>query len=171
MVARARYGITNLVRTYSDPGELLARANEFLAAALPAGRFVTLAVCRYSREGELAAAVAGHPRPLLLEQRGALEEIVLPHNPPLGLDPGVPFASEIVRLSPGPILLLYTDGITDSRQGGRLFGLEGITTFWREAQSCPLPDLPETLCRESERFHEDRQTQDDRLVLVAQFIG
>ena len=31
MAARARYGITNLVRTYSDPGELLARANEFLA--------------------------------------------------------------------------------------------------------------------------------------------
>ena len=87
------------------------------------------------------------------------------------LDPGVPFACETVRFSPGPILLLYTDGITDSRRGGKLFGLEGITTFWREAQSCPLPDLPETLCRESERFHEDRQTQDDRLVLVAQFIG
>ena len=169
MAARARFGITNLVRSYPDPAELLARANDFLADVLPAGRFVTLAVCRYSREGELAAAVAGHPRPLRLEQGGALEEIVLPFNMPLGLDPGVPFASDTVRFSPGPILLLYTDGITDSRRGGKLFGLEGITTFWREAQSCPLPDLPETLCRESERFHEDRRTGDDRLVLLAQF--
>ena len=83
MAARARFGITNLVRTYSDPGELLARANDFLADVLPAGRFVTLAVCRYYREGELAAAVAGHPRPLRLEQGGALEEIVLPPNLPL----------------------------------------------------------------------------------------
>ena len=78
MAARVRCGITDLAHTYHDPGELLARTNEFLADALPAERFVTLVVCRYSGEGELVAAVAGHPRPLRLEQGGALEEIVLP---------------------------------------------------------------------------------------------
>ena len=171
LAARARYGITSLARTCEDPAELLARANEFLANALPAGRFVTLVVCRYSGEGELVAAAAGHPRPLRLEPEGELEEIVIPANLPLGLDLGAPFVSKAVRFSQGPILLLYTDGITDSRQGGKLFGVEGITSVWRDAQSCPLADLPETLCRESERFHEDRRSQDDRLVLVAQFSG
>jgi serine phosphatase RsbU (regulator of sigma subunit) len=171
MAARVRHGITDLAHTYPDPGELLAQTNELLAGILPGERFVTLVVCRYSREGELVAAVAGHPRPLRLEQGGALEEIVLPPNLPLGLDPGVPFASETVRFSQGPILLLYTDGITDSRRDGKLFGVEGITAVWRDAQSCPVPDLPEILCRESERFHEERRSQDDRLVLVAQFTG
>ena len=140
---------------------------------------MTLVVCRYSGEGELVAAAAGHPRPLRLEPEGELEEIVIPANLPLGLDLGAPFVSKAVRFSQGPILLLYTTGrrsgrvrrITDSRQGGKLFGVEGITSVWRDAQSCPLADLPETLCRESERFHEDRRSQDDRLVLVAQFSG
>ena len=168
MAARVRYGIANLARTYPDPSELLARANEFLAEFLPPDRFVTLALCRYSREGELVAAVAGHPRPLRLEPGGELEEIALPPNLPLGVGASAPFGSRSLRFPPGPILLLYTDGISESRRGGKLFGLEGITRVWRDAKTCPLPELAETLCRESERFHEDRRSQDDRLVLVVQ---
>ena len=74
-----------------------------------------------------------------------------------------------VVFPPGDVLLLYTDGITDSRRDGSSFGVEGIAAVWRDAQSGPLSDLPETLCRESERFHEDRRSQDDRLVVLAQF--
>ncbi len=101
MAARARHGISDLVRTCPDPdpAELLARANEFLTEVVPAGRFVTLVFCHHSGEGELGAAVAGHPRPLRLVQGGAPEEIVLPPNMPLGLDSNATFASETIRFS------------------------------------------------------------------------
>jgi len=171
MAARARHGITKLAGTCSNPGELLVQSNEFLAQTLPAGRFVTLVVCRYARNGELLAAVAGHPFPLRLERGGELAEIVLPTNIPLGLDHDASFASGSGRLSEDPVLLLYTDGITDSRRRGQLFGLEGIGSVWRDSRSRPLSDLPKTLCCESERFHEDRRSQDDRLVVLAQFGG
>ncbi len=170
MAAQARRGISELARTCGDPSELLAQANRLLADVISADRFVTLVICRYSAAGELAAAVAGHPPPVRLEQGGTLEEIDLPANLPLGVGASELFAGGTVPFASGAALLLYTDGIAESRRGGALFGVEGITAVWRDVASCcPLSDLPAALCRASERFHEERRSQDDRLALVARF--
>ncbi len=169
MAARARSAISRLARVYGDPEELLTRANEALSHILPTGRFVTLTVCRYSGEGKLLAAVAGHPRPLHLERGEAPAEIRLPPNVPLGLDLKGPFLAASTLLSHAPALLLYTDGVTDSRREGEFFGLEGIARVWKDSSSRPVCEFPDALCRESECFHDIRGAQDDRLVLLARF--
>ena len=171
MAARARHGITSLIQSSPQPGALLTRANEFLADALPAGRFVTLVVCGYGWNGELSAAVAGHPRPLHLKSGGPVSEIALPTNLPLGIDREAPFAGKTTCLSGDPIVLFYTDGVSDSRREGRLFGLEGIHTVWRDFCGRPLSDVASLIVSESERFHSDRGSHDDRLALLAHFGG
>ena len=170
MAARVRYGITNLAHTYHDPGEF-CRERTSCWRSPPRGAIRDPGGLPLLRKRELIAAVAGHPRPLRLEQGGALEEIVLSPNLPLGVGAMATFRSGAAHFPPDSVLLLYTDGVSDSRRGGKLFGVEGISSVWRDAASCPLPELAGSVCRESERFHEDRRSQDDRLVLAAQFSG
>ena len=63
--------------------------------------------------------------------------------------------------------MLYTDGITESRREGRLFGVEGIAKVWRGMTSCTLDELTSTLCSRSAEFHAPDLPSDDRLVLAA----
>jgi anti-sigma regulatory factor (Ser/Thr protein kinase) len=171
MAARVRQTLANLGRADDDPGELLNRANRVLKETLPAGRLVTAVVCRCSREGELTAAVAGHPRPLRLEEGGGAEEISLPPNAPLAAVSGKSFATGTLRLSPGQTLLLFTDGISESRHADEFFGTEGIARVWRKMRGRPIAQFADTLCRESERFHRNGHSRDDRLVLAARLVG
>lgn len=159
-----------LGREICAPGELLARANHVLKDSLPAGRYVTVVVCRWSKDEKLEAASAGHPRPLRLEHGGAAEEVDLPSHLALGAAGDRPFATRTFHLCPSQTLLLYTDGVIESRQAGELFGVVGITNVWREARGRSLSEFTHTLCRESACFHERGRARDDRLALAARLV-
>jgi hypothetical protein len=64
-------------------------------------------------------------------------------------------------------LLLYTDGITESRRGGEFYGVGGIAGFWREARTLSLDEVTAGIVRSSEAFHEPALPGDDRLALAA----
>lgn len=169
MAARARFAIAAAATAggVDDLDTVLATAEAALREGFPKGAFVTVAVCRYSPDGRLEAAVAGHPVPLLLEPGGDAEEIVLPANRPVGDFGEARFQTGSSGLPPDHTLLLYTDGIVESRREGRFFGVEGIAKHWREAPEIGLGDLTAGLCRESAEFHEEGKPGDDRLVLAA----
>lgn len=101
---------------YADgPAALLADVDRALRATVSPGLFVT-AVAAHEQQGRLRVASAGHPPLLLLRPGGA-------H--PVEVDPGLPLALEggsasvraqaEVRLEPGDVLLLHTDGLLDRR--------------------------------------------------------
>jgi hypothetical protein len=168
MAARARQAITGLVRREQTPAELLETADTVLHDLLPEDKFVTLAACRYSPGGKLECALAGHPYPLVLEGEGWLDELALPTNLPLGCGIGNGrFREGEARLKESQTLVLYTDGITESRREGHLFGLEGIAEVWRRMGRCTLKELTATLCFTSAEFHAAEFPSDDRLVLAA----
>ena len=64
-------------------------------------------------ESYLTYASAGHPPPLLREPDGTIRE-VLAFGLPLGLRQREPSADVTMFLAPGSLLLLYTDGLTES---------------------------------------------------------
>ena len=63
---------------------------------------------------EVLLLAAGHPPPLVLRAGGALEEVGA-KGTLLGIAPEPSFGEELVRLGPGDILLMYTDGATELR--------------------------------------------------------
>jgi serine phosphatase RsbU (regulator of sigma subunit)/anti-sigma regulatory factor (Ser/Thr protein kinase) len=171
VAARVRGALASLSQYGSDPGELLGRANRVLRNILPPGRLVTMVVSCLSREGKLVVASAGHPRPLRLDPQGRTKEIVLPPNAPLGAFEGVSFATATHELSPGQTLVLFTDGISDSRRGEEFFGTEGIARVWDETRTRPLAEFADAVCRECESFQSNGHSRDDRLVLAARLAG
>ncbi|MGZ4271341.1 MAG: PP2C family protein-serine/threonine phosphatase [Solirubrobacteraceae bacterium] len=110
-----------------DPSRLLSWANTALIERAGTGsEFVTAACVTYLPHKQLLRwAYAGHPPALSLNDGG---ELVAPaQGTPLGIraDPGCIEGSG--RSNGGGGLVLYTDGLTEARHGGQLFGLEGAS--------------------------------------------
>jgi PAS domain S-box-containing protein len=105
----------------SSPAFVLGKTNELLLRFEPDEPLVTafLAVLDL-HSGSLTYASAGHPAPVHLGAAGcqALDETV---GLPLGsFEHG--YANAHVMLSPEDYLVLYTDGVTEARCDGELFG-------------------------------------------------
>lgn len=94
------------------PGPLLGHLNQMVeAAGRPA--LGSALCCRYDpAAGTLHWAGAGHPAPLLFRD-GAGRVLDRPEGLPLGATAsGAPYEQAEVRLHPGDLLLLHTDGLT-----------------------------------------------------------
>ncbi|MEP6762132.1 MAG: ATP-binding SpoIIE family protein phosphatase [Sporichthyaceae bacterium] len=96
------------------PDELLARLDH-LAMGIAQ---VQLATCVYAVfdpvTRELCFATAGHPPPLLGDPDGTAQFLPAPSGAPLGVG-GVPFEAAPASVQDGSRLLLYTDGLIESR--------------------------------------------------------
>ncbi len=105
----------------SSPAFVLGKTNELLLRFEPDEPLVTafLAVLDL-HSGSLTYASAGHPAPVHLGAVGcqALDETV---GLPLGSFEH-DYANAHVMLSPEEYLVLYTDGVTEARRDGELFG-------------------------------------------------
>ena len=77
-------------------------------------------------------AVAGHPPPLLISD-GAVSEIA-PDGPVLGAFDDAAWELEMVPLSYGEQLVLYTDGVTEARSSTGRFGEERLRERLREVR-------------------------------------
>lgn len=63
---------------------------------------------------ECRIAVAGHLPPVLIRSGHAPELLDLPTGAPLGVG-GIPFETTTVRMDPDDLLVLYTDGLVETR--------------------------------------------------------
>lgn len=104
-----------------------------------ASRFVTALIAELEiATGELRWISAGHPAPLLLRDGRLVKTLDVLPSPPLGLGLATEAPSEgRESLEPADMVLLYTDGLTESRRpGGELFTAERLGEFIeREAAS------------------------------------
>jgi serine phosphatase RsbU (regulator of sigma subunit) len=128
-----------------DPCRLLSWANAALIERAGMGTdFVTAACVSYlPGERRLRWAYAGHPPALWLDDG---QELAAPKQGlPLGIfdDPGCLEGSR--RLPSGAGVLLYTDGLTEARRGGELFGLDRVTTALGGLQRPSATEAVDTL--------------------------
>ncbi|HYM56363.1 MAG TPA: SpoIIE family protein phosphatase [Solirubrobacteraceae bacterium] len=110
-----------------DPCRLLSWANTALIErAGISSEFVTAACVTYLPSEQLLRwAYAGHPPALWLDD--CRELLAHRQGTPLGVraDPGCVEGSR--RSTAGAGVLLYTDGLTEARHDGKLFGLDGVS--------------------------------------------
>jgi serine phosphatase RsbU (regulator of sigma subunit) len=75
--------------------------------------------------GQCVIARAGHPPPALLHPAGEVEFLELPACLPLGVGGGV-FESAEINLAVGSILVLYTDGLIETREHAIDIGMDKL---------------------------------------------
>jgi sigma-B regulation protein RsbU (phosphoserine phosphatase) len=126
-----------MLRAYAvedpTPHQVLERLNRGVGSFLDPDLFVSAFYGVLSPEtGELQFANAGHESPLIaLKEFGYCTSLDIT-GPVLGLDPNVRYFTRDFGFTPGDLLLLYTDGVTNARRAGALFGRDRLEALLME---------------------------------------
>jgi phosphoserine phosphatase RsbU/P len=139
---QAKYLLRVFLRQFRDPAQALEELNRQMAGIGRPDEFVSLFVAVYDIEAStLRHASAGHPPAWMWHARevAPLEAT----GPLLMLDPAATYASREVPMDPGDTLVVYTDGLTEARDGDQLFGEERIATTLRRDPGV----APDVLCK------------------------
>ncbi|MFO0840710.1 MAG: PP2C family protein-serine/threonine phosphatase [Phycisphaerae bacterium] len=110
-------------RVLAEPSAALALVNGPLATRYLAdtGKFVTAFVGLYDAEAQvLTYASAGHPPPRLI-RGNAVRRLDDVSGLPLGLGRASAYEQRSLELRPGDRLVLFTDGVTESRNAAQSF--------------------------------------------------
>ncbi|MEU3253442.1 SpoIIE family protein phosphatase [Streptomyces sp. NPDC006997] len=159
-MGRLRTATTTLASLNLDPARLLEHLDR-----ITSGLDHAIATCLYAVHDpalrQLRVANAGHLPPALVRPGQEPELLDLPTGAPLGVG-GVPFATTGYDFAPGDELVLYTDGLVETRCHSldeRLATLLGLLTD----PTRPLDDVCDLLLRTL--HHPD--VHDDVAVLIA----
>jgi serine phosphatase RsbU (regulator of sigma subunit) len=91
---------------------------------------------------------AGHPPPLLVSEEGTVEVLETRNDLPLGTGFGLPRGDHVHRLTPGSILILYTDGLVERRDRPPDEGIGQLADTLRRHHQLPLERLVDKVIRE-----------------------
>ncbi len=154
-----------------DPAAMFAYLNHHLAARYTGGtaRFVTAFFAVYDpATRRITYSSAGHPPPRVKRcQTGQVFELENVGGIPLGIDPDSPFPAASMQFTPGDQILLYTDGITDTRnRAGDLFGVERLDQSIKKCRK-DAAGIIDAVLADLNAFAEGRDPDDDRTLLIA----
>jgi serine phosphatase RsbU (regulator of sigma subunit) len=123
----ARHTLRTASLLQDDPAENLALLNRVLRTESPTLNFCTVMYARIcaddADEGlDLRFSNGGHPSPLLVRADGSVETVDSGRGPLVGAIGDVEFSVGTLRLRPGELLLMYTDGVTEVRASDASLG-------------------------------------------------
>jgi anti-sigma regulatory factor (Ser/Thr protein kinase) len=183
-MGRLRTAVRTLAGLDLPPDELLRRINDLADDFVQSTDDPLIATCVYAvydpSTRRCSLAKAGHPPPLLLTETtdGSWQArtLDLPSGAPLGVG-GVAFESFELEVEEGSVLILYTDGLIESR--GEDIS-EGIARLSRMLSGGPVqehPGTPATLEEACDSIIDDldsrtaSQPDDDVALLMAKLGG
>lgn len=125
-------------RSEPSPARALRGLNaKFQELNLDERSYVTAAAVRIERESQrIRYCVAGHNAPLLLKNRNGIDEIVMSAPPVSTWIPDFSYEDSLIAYCPGDILVLLTDGVTESRnEKGEQFSLERVEGILQKSEN------------------------------------
>jgi phosphoserine phosphatase RsbU/P len=171
LMSAAMVALRKEIEHSGAPGDILRRMNKHVLEIAGGSSFVTLGIALLDlQNGQLEYAGAGHMAPYIV-QAGLLQEIDS-SSLPLGIDPDADYRGCTRTMEPDDILVMYTDGIVEVRQGdGRMLGFEA----WEQelVSLHEAPSLGERLeaMLEQRALSEDPDHGDDRTVVMVRRIN
>ena len=130
-------------------------------------RFITLVLAELNPEtGEITYVNGGHNPPFLLRASGTLESLT-DGGLLLGIMPEAQYAAGKVRLEPGDLLVLYSDGVTEARNlAEEEYGDDRLIAFLRESQAMRPAEMVASIIQNVRAFSRRERPTDDVTVVV-----
>ncbi len=150
------------MRENPDPADAMARLNNVIRADLAPNDFATALALVYYGGGRFGMVNAGHPYPVLCDETCRLVET---HDAALAIIPDATYSIEDVVLAPGGVLVAYTDGLTEARDEGDMFGDDRVMETVARMHDASARAIAEQLIDDAQRFAGGKFS-DDVAVLV-----
>jgi serine phosphatase RsbU (regulator of sigma subunit)/putative methionine-R-sulfoxide reductase with GAF domain len=155
-----------------SPAQILRVLNRSLRHQVRNETFCTVALAVLTGTGEsirVTASAGGHPPPLVLRSGGTIEEGA-PPGTLLGVYDDVETADRRQELSAGDVIVFYTDGVTEARRSGRMFGEERLRELLAECAGMSAAGIAERIERAVLEYWLG-PPRDDVAILVARVTG
>ncbi|MEE8605373.1 MAG: SpoIIE family protein phosphatase [Candidatus Aminicenantaceae bacterium] len=167
LMASLRASLHSEVHLLYDMEKMTANLNDFIHKSSSINSFITFFFCELNmKSGKLKFINAGHNPPIVLDKKGNINRLES-CGLCLGMFPDVEYKAQTVVLHPGDITLLFTDGITESRnKENKEFEEEKLVKFLKKKSKLPAPELIKEIQKEVEIFTADTDQMDDQTVVV-----
>jgi len=175
--AAARTGLVrDVLRVLVQDGRPLPRAIQLLNSVMLDGnnpeQFCTVAAALVSSPPDggrpglgVELVLAGHDRPVVVRANGTVE-LVGEYGTAVGLVADVQPICSRHWLDPGDVLVAYTDGVTERRRGGELFGQQRLVDVLAAAAGRSAIELVGVVRTAIEGFSADPRRDDVALLAV-----
>lgn len=153
---------------YDDVGKAVLEANNlFIQETGNTGMFVTVLVAIYNPlSRELKYFSAGH-NPLLLRRKDGHCELLNHLAPAMGVEHRGVTQQKTITLSPGDLVLFYTDGITEAHdEKNRLFSEKRLVRLIAEEGDMPAAEIADDILKAVEVFAGKAPQHDDITMIV-----
>ena len=151
------------------------RLNQIIHQSTLTSRFVSMFYGELELSGLFIYVNAGHPAPFFLSASGEvhyLEE----GGPILGPLPSAVYDRGVVRLCPGDMLVIYTDGLTethratdDPAEADEEYGVARLQDVARRHQSQSAQSVIDAIFADLDAWSGDSTPEDDRTVVVVRY--
>ena len=147
----------------TNPGEVLHEVNQLLQEDNDAAMFVTVFYGVYDPDSRrFHYANGGHNSPLVVHADGSSAELPLTGGIALGLMPDLDYDNNTVTLSPGDLIVLYTDGVTEAfDEQGNQFGTERLQEVFAGVEPTDVQVANRSVFEAVEKFAGDTPQSDD----------
>jgi serine phosphatase RsbU (regulator of sigma subunit)/PAS domain-containing protein len=172
ITALARYTMRTAAVYEESPAGVLERLNAALVVDPDRRQICTVVAARIVCEPDgsvlVNVACGGHPAPFRLH--GGRAEPIAAAGPLLGAFEGGRWPETVVRLGTGESLVLYTDGVTDTRGAAGRFGPERLAGVLAGVTELEADEIANRVDNALLAFEEGPQ-RDDVALLVLQATG
>ncbi len=167
LMASLRASLHSEVHIHYDMEKMTAKLNDFIHRSSSINSFITFFFCELNmKSGELKFINAGHNPPVVMDKKGKISRLES-CGLCLGMFPDVEYKTQTVAFNPGDITLLYTDGITESRnKENKEFEEERLVKLLKKNAKLSATDLAKQIQKEVETFTADTEQMDDQTVVV-----
>ena len=150
-----------------EPAPLALKLSLALSKRTTTNRFITAFLALLDpQEGTLTFTNAGH-NPILLLRANDSQELLQSQGFPLAMFPGGEYGQGALRMEPGDLLFLYTDGITEAADpDGVEFDIDIIGRTLRELGPVPLEEIHRGLNEALLRHTRGAPLADDQTIVL-----
>ncbi|HEY2325208.1 MAG TPA: PP2C family protein-serine/threonine phosphatase [Thermoanaerobaculia bacterium] len=150
-----------------SPSSIIGSLNRILCRTGGSRSFFSCCYILLSPDGSFGATFAGHPQMLKLSPQGQVVERIGQGAYPLGIKSGLAWAEEHGSLARGERLLLYSDGLPESRdEQDRECGEAYVEAVVARHGEAPANLLVEALVAEWRKFVQHAPIEDDVSIMV-----
>ena len=165
--------INNLSLINDNPKELIENINRKICQTNKEGFFVTmLAGISDIKTGETSIINCGHNLPLIKRQNGTYEYLKLNSNVPLGIFEDAEYEIYDTVLTPGDIIYVYTDGVTESTNiNNEMYGEQKLYDCLNNIKETEAIKIAEKVKESVREFSESAPQSDDITMLIFKYYG
>jgi sigma-B regulation protein RsbU (phosphoserine phosphatase) len=155
-----------------SPEAMLRQTNLTILKDTESGMFVTVYYVILEPDGRFPGVNAGHNRPLLCRTRRQTYEFLPRGGRPLGWFKDLPVEALPYQLEPGDVLVLYTDGLTESENVlSEPYGEDRLVEVVRANADRPAADIVRAITTSVLDFMGAAPPFDDTTLVVIRYTG